>query len=167
MKRLVSFLLGVAVVAGVGVVFVIFATHNGPGDSPRDDNNTKTVAGASTTSTGDTTSTTATSGGATTGSTTATTGGAAVTMVAAKKTFVQTCGGCHTLADAGTKGGVGPNLDGLKPDEATVAHQIKNGGGAMPAGLLSGADLTAVAKYVSSVAGKNGATGSSSSGGLP
>jgi cytochrome c2 len=28
-----------------------------------------------------------------------------------KKLFITTCGGCHTLADAGTKGTIGPNLD--------------------------------------------------------
>ena len=28
-----------------------------------------------------------------------------------KKVFVQACGGCHTLADAGTNGKIGPNLD--------------------------------------------------------
>jgi hypothetical protein len=43
MKRLVSFLLGAVVVVGVLVLFIVFAHHNGPGDSPRDDNNTKTV----------------------------------------------------------------------------------------------------------------------------
>jgi cytochrome c551/c552 len=30
---------------------------------------------------------------------------------AGKQLFVQACGGCHTLADAGTSGTVGPNLD--------------------------------------------------------
>ena len=30
---------------------------------------------------------------------------------AGKKLFVDRCGGCHTLADAGTAGTVGPNLD--------------------------------------------------------
>jgi cbb3-type cytochrome c oxidase subunit III len=30
---------------------------------------------------------------------------------AGKKLFVQACGGCHTLADAGTAGTIGPNLD--------------------------------------------------------
>jgi mono/diheme cytochrome c family protein len=30
---------------------------------------------------------------------------------AGKKLFVARCGGCHTLADAGTNGNVGPNLD--------------------------------------------------------
>jgi mono/diheme cytochrome c family protein len=73
----------------------------------------------------------------------------------AKATFVTTCGGCHTLANAGTKGTVGPNLDQLKPDLATVEHQIMNGGGPMPAGLLKGQSLTDVAEYVSSVAGKS------------
>ena len=43
------------------------------------------------------------------------------------------CGGCHTLADAGASGAVGPNLDDLKPDAATVAAQVENGGGGMPA----------------------------------
>jgi hypothetical protein len=46
MKRLVSFLLGAVVVIGVAVLFIIFAHHNGPGDSPRDDNNTKTAPAA-------------------------------------------------------------------------------------------------------------------------
>ncbi len=46
MKRLVSFLLGRRDRVGVLVVFIIFARHNGPGDSPRDDNNTKTVPAA-------------------------------------------------------------------------------------------------------------------------
>jgi mono/diheme cytochrome c family protein len=66
------------------------------------------------------------------------------------------CGSCHTLADAGTSGNVGPNLDQLKPAESIVQHQVINGGGAMPAfkGQLTPAQITAVAKYVSSVAGK-------------
>ena len=41
MKRLVSFLIGAVVVIGVLVLFIIFAHPSGPGDSPRDDNNTK------------------------------------------------------------------------------------------------------------------------------
>ena len=31
--------------------------------------------------------------------------------------FIQNCGGCHTLAAAGTSGTVGPNLDDAKPLE--------------------------------------------------
>ena len=30
----------------------------------------------------------------------------------------RSCGGCHTLKDAGSTGNVGPNLDQLKPSEA-------------------------------------------------
>jgi mono/diheme cytochrome c family protein len=74
-----------------------------------------------------------------------------------KKVFADAgCGGCHTLKDAGATGTVGPNLDQLKPSEPVVEHQVINGGGAMPAfkGQLSDAEIKAVAKYVSSVAGK-------------
>jgi cbb3-type cytochrome c oxidase subunit III len=73
-----------------------------------------------------------------------------------KDIFTANCGSCHTLADAGTSGNVGPNLDQLKPAESIVEHQVINGGGAMPAfkGQLTPAQITAVAKYVSSVAGK-------------
>jgi cbb3-type cytochrome c oxidase subunit III len=72
-----------------------------------------------------------------------------------KDIFVANCGSCHTLAAAGTKGTVGPNLDQLKPAEKIVEHQVINGGGAMPAfkGTLTPAQITAVAKYVASSAG--------------
>ena len=73
-----------------------------------------------------------------------------------KKIFQSECASCHTLKDAGTSGTVGPNLDQLKPAEAIVQHQVEVGGGPMPAfkGTLSDAQIQAVAKYVSSVAGK-------------
>jgi mono/diheme cytochrome c family protein len=66
------------------------------------------------------------------------------------------CAGCHTLKAAGATGTVGPNLDALKPTEAKVEHQVTVGGGAMPAfkGQLTTAEITAVAKFVSSSAGK-------------
>jgi mono/diheme cytochrome c family protein len=66
------------------------------------------------------------------------------------------CSGCHTLKAAGATGTVGPNLDQLKPTEPVVERQVTNGGAAMPAfkGRLSPAEITAVAKFVSSVAGK-------------
>jgi cbb3-type cytochrome c oxidase subunit III len=72
-----------------------------------------------------------------------------------KDIFTANCGSCHTLADAGTNGNVGPNLDQLKPSQAIVQHQVTNGGGAMPAfkGTLTPAQITAVAKYVASSAG--------------
>jgi cbb3-type cytochrome c oxidase subunit III len=73
-----------------------------------------------------------------------------------KDIFLANCGSCHTLTDAGTSGTVGPNLDQLKPGELAVQRQVINGGGAMPAfkGQLTPAQITAVSKYVSSVAGK-------------
>jgi mono/diheme cytochrome c family protein len=113
-----------------------------------------------------TTSSSTTTGTASTGSTTTTGGGTPAYPPSAKAKFAATCGGCHTLANAGTHGTVGPNLDGLKPNLATVEHQIANGGGVMPAGLLKGQDLKDVAEYVSSVAGKSG-SGSTSAGGSP
>jgi mono/diheme cytochrome c family protein len=66
------------------------------------------------------------------------------------------CAGCHTLKAAGATGTVGPNLDVVKPTEAKVEHQVNVGGGAMPAfkGQLTPAEITAVAKFVSSSAGK-------------
>ncbi len=73
-----------------------------------------------------------------------------------KDIFTANCGSCHTLKDAGTSGTVGPNLDQLKPSLAIVQKQVTNGGGAMPAfkGTLTAAQIMAVAKYVSSVAGQ-------------
>jgi cbb3-type cytochrome c oxidase subunit III len=73
-----------------------------------------------------------------------------------KDIFTANCGSCHTLKDAGTNGTVGPNLDQLKPPLEIVQHQVINGGTVMPAfkGTLTPAQITAVAKYVSSVAGK-------------
>ena len=66
------------------------------------------------------------------------------------------CAGCHTLAAAGATGTTGPNLDQLKPSTAVVAHQVRSAAAVMPAfkGKLSPAQIQAVAKYVSSSAGK-------------
>ena len=66
------------------------------------------------------------------------------------------CGGCHTLKDAGTKGTVGPNLDQLKPSFEVVKLQVEKGGGAMPSfqDKLTATQIDDVAKYVSDVAGK-------------
>ena len=73
-----------------------------------------------------------------------------------KDIFAANCGSCHTLADAGTNGTVGPNLDKLKPPENVAERQVINGGGAMPPfkGTLTPAQITAVAKYVASAAGR-------------
>lgn len=66
------------------------------------------------------------------------------------------CSSCHTLSDAGSSGTVGPNLDQAKPTHDLVVDRVTNGRGAMPPfkGRLTAAQIEAVAKYVSSVAGK-------------
>lgn len=73
-----------------------------------------------------------------------------------KTIFKASCASCHTLKAAAATGTVGPNLDQLKPPLATVVHQVTNGGAVMPAfkGKLSPAQIQAVAKFVSSSAGK-------------
>ena len=67
----------------------------------------------------------------------------------------------HRSARPGPTATVGPNLDELKPDAATVEQQVRNGGGGMPAfqGRLSDAEIMAVAKYVAENAGKGGSGG--------
>jgi mono/diheme cytochrome c family protein len=85
-----------------------------------------------------------------------------------KKLFTATCGGCHTLAEAGTKGVIGPNLDAAYEQprangfndssfEALVREQIMLGfpfakPTPMPANLLKGQDAQDVAAYVAAVA---------------
>jgi mono/diheme cytochrome c family protein len=73
-----------------------------------------------------------------------------------KSIFTANCGGCHTLADAGTSGTVGPNLDEAKPPKGLVVQRVTNGQGVMPSfkGSLDEAQIQAVADYVSSAAGK-------------
>ena len=62
------------------------------------------------------------------------------------------CGICHTLADAGTTGEVGPALDALKPDVARVNTAVTNGIGVMPAfEELTAEQIEAVARYVATV----------------
>jgi mono/diheme cytochrome c family protein len=84
-------------------------------------------------------------------------GGGDTANAAGKQVFTSNCGGCHTLADAGTNGQVGPNLDELKPDQATVQRQVENGGDKMPAfkDKLSADQIEQVSTYVSSVAGQS------------
>jgi cytochrome c6 len=73
--------------------------------------------------------------------------------------FVQNCSGCHTLADAGTTGKVGPNLDETKPSYEHVRAMVMNGGtgglGSMPPfkRSLSAEKIEAIARYVADNAG--------------
>jgi len=87
-----------------------------------------------------------------------------------KELFQQKCGSCHVLADAGTKGLIGPNLDdafrqsrtdglGEGTIESVVRGQISypveeptTGLVGMPADLVTGQDADSVALYVASVA---------------
>ncbi len=52
------------------------------------------------------------------------------------------------MADAGTNGQVGPNLDELRPDVDTVLTAIEVGPGQMPENLLQGEEARQVAEYV-------------------
>jgi mono/diheme cytochrome c family protein len=104
-----------------------------------------------------------------------------------KQLFTEKCGSCHTLADAGTQGKIGPNLDdafsgpraqGFK--ESTIRNVvhgqilfavehppgfIKGPNGeelpapGMPRDLVTGSDAEDVAAYVASVAGLAAAGG--------
>ena len=80
-----------------------------------------------------------------------------------------TCGSCHTLARANTKGTVGPNLDdafatdkrdglGQSSIEGLVLDQIAypRRGGTMPAGLVKGQNARDVAAYVAYAAARAG-----------
>ena len=93
--------------------------------------------------------------------------------------FLQNCGTCHSLAEAGSAAQVGPDLDasfaqargdGMDSDtiEGVVQQQIANPrvtdegvpnytGVYMPAELVTGQDAEDVATYVASVAGVPGA----------
>ena len=73
-----------------------------------------------------------------------------------KSTFAATCGACHTLADAGTTGTVGPNLDDAKPSKELVVDRVTNGKGQMPSfkSSLDPQQIDAVADYVSSAVGR-------------
>jgi mono/diheme cytochrome c family protein len=83
--------------------------------------------------------------------TTTSSGAAAGNPTAGKAVFASAgCASCHTLKAANSHGLIGPNLDQLKPAEATVVHQVENGGGAMPAfkGTLSPTQIQDVAAFV-------------------
>jgi mono/diheme cytochrome c family protein len=91
-----------------------------------------------------------------------------------RQLFVEQCGTCHALKEAGTQAEIGPDLDaafvearreGSDSDtiEGIVESQIENprftspdNPAYMPANLVTGEDATDVAAYVASVAGVPG-----------
>lgn len=64
------------------------------------------------------------------------------------------CGGCHVLADAGSSGTVGPNLDDSQPVLELVVQRVALGQGGMPAfseaegGQLDDQEIADVSAYV-------------------
>jgi mono/diheme cytochrome c family protein len=104
------------------------------------------------------TGTTTTPSTTTASTSTETTPGPTGNATAGKAVFTGSagCTGCHTLADAGSTGTVGPNLDDAMPDDALVVDRVTNGKGVMPSfkGTLTPQQIADVAAYVSSVAGK-------------
>ena len=109
-----------------------------------------------------------------------------------KQLFVEKCGSCHTLADAGTQGKIGPNLDdafagprsqGFKAStirnvvHGQIKYAIEHPSGfvkgpdgkevpapGMPRNLVTGDDAQDVAAYVALVAGVSAAGGATTTG---
>ena len=74
-----------------------------------------------------------------------------------REVFSKYCALCHSLSASNAVAEVGPNLDQLKPALDRAKQQVINGGGIMPAfkGVLTDAQIDAVAKYVADQAGKS------------
>ena len=115
--------------------------------APQTDSQGKTIPAPGTASGDAGMETTADSGGADAGGADA--GGAAGDVAAGKTAFEANCQGCHPAG--GTQAGAGPQLTATKLDAAAIKNQIMNGKGAMPGGLVSGADLDNVVAYIESI----------------
>ena len=63
-------------------------------------------------------------------------------------TFRKTCAGCHGMK---AQGGVGPRLAGAQITVAAAKTQIDNGGGIMPAHLVSGTNEDDVLAYLAKI----------------
>lgn len=88
-------------------------------------------------------------------------------VVHGKQLFVERCGACHTLARAGTRGTVGPDLDaafaqslsegfGRDTVRGVVHEQILYPNSRMPAKLVKGQSALDIAAYVAEAAAKRG-----------
>ncbi|HET7629650.1 MAG TPA: cytochrome c [Bacillales bacterium] len=76
-------------------------------------------------------------------------GGAATESSAAKAIYEKNCASCH---GENLEGGIGPSLKaiGSKLSKEEILAQIKNGGGGMPGGLISGEKADKVAEWLAS-----------------
>lgn len=90
-------------------------------------------------------------------------------MQVGRELFSEHCGMCHTLAADNAIGKIGPNLDTLRPSEATILNTIANGClqkpvsssaansclgyGTMPADIVQGRQAQDIAQFVSRIAG--------------
>lgn len=82
--------------------------------------------------------------------------GAEADPQAGKEVFAEAgCGTCHTLADAGSSGTIGPNLDESQPSFELAVERVTNGMGVMPSfrDQLTAQQIRDVAAYVSQAAG--------------
>jgi mono/diheme cytochrome c family protein len=74
-----------------------------------------------------------------------------------RELFGLRCANCHTLQAANAIAEVGPNLDQIRPNKATVLNAIENGksagNGQMAAGLYTGQDAEDVANFVAKAVG--------------
>jgi mono/diheme cytochrome c family protein len=104
-------------------------------------------------------------------------------VVQGKQLFVEGCAQCHVLADAGTQGVIGPNLDDAfsqaRADglgEATIQSVVRTqiaypieepttGQPGMPQDIFTGDEAESVAAYVASVAGLPASAGGGETGG--
>ena len=84
-----------------------------------------------------------------------------------KALFVQDCGSCHTLADAGSKGTIGPNLDDAFSSDKQQGFSVQtmmdvirgqiaypDPSGPMHANIVTGSDADSVATYVARCSAK-------------
>lgn len=146
MSRVKAVLGIVAIGAALGVAAGCGGSSAGDAQTP---SNAATVVNSAAQT--DSTGKTVPAPGATTSAPAGGGGGAAATgdVAAGKAKFDSTCGGCHT--NGGQQAGVGPKLAGLGLAKARIETQIKNGGGPMPANLVTGTDLDNVVAYVLSI----------------
>jgi mono/diheme cytochrome c family protein len=78
-------------------------------------------------------------------------GGATASKPDARSLFLAAgCGGCHTLAAAGSHGTAGTNLDDARPGYGLSLERIRDGRGSMPsfAGSLTAAQIRQLARFV-------------------